>query len=52
MYLFNARDEAERNINDYRLLFLLRPKIQPVVCDCEGASNCAWIGKGTYIVDL
>ena len=52
LYLFHTRDEAERNINDDRLLFLLRSEIQPVVCDCEGASDCAWIGEGTDIVDL
>ena len=52
MYLFHSGDKAERNINDDRFLFLLRPEIQPVVCDCEGTSDCAGIVKGTDIVDL
>ena len=52
MYLFHSRDKAKRNIDDDRFLTLLRPEIQPVVCDCEGTSDCAWIGEGADIGDL
>ena len=52
MYLFHSRDKAKRNIDDDRFLTLLRPEIQPVVCDCEGTSDWAWIGEGADIGDL